>query len=51
MTTIMILRRSRTMLVLFWAVLLLCLVPFFFLNYGGAWLHRLAEIFPLTYPK
>ncbi|MCP4545304.1 MAG: hypothetical protein GY835_02420 [bacterium] len=46
-----ILRYARQAVVLLWALLLTWLVPVFFMNYGGSWLHKLAEIFPLTYPK
>ncbi len=50
MTLIAIPRILRTVLVVIWALALLVLVPVFFLNYGGGWLHRLAESWPLIYP-
>jgi hypothetical protein len=50
MTRIAILRRVKTVLIVVWALSLLALVPVFFLSYGGGWLHRLAELWPLVYP-
>jgi len=50
MTPAPILRRLRTLLVVAWALGLVFLVPVFFLNYGGGWLRRLAELWPLAYP-
>ncbi|MBN1826636.1 MAG: hypothetical protein JW958_10240 [Candidatus Eisenbacteria bacterium] len=40
----------RMSLVFAWAIALALLVPFFFLNYGGRWLLRVAEHWPLTHP-
>lgn len=44
------LARIRTLLVVLWALALALLVPFFFLNYGGRWLLRVAELWPLEHP-
>ena len=43
--------RLRVLLVIVWASLLALLVPVFFMNFGGGWLHRLAELWPLAYPS
>lgn len=42
--------KLKTVAVLTWAVALALLVPFFFFNYGGRWLLRVAELWPLTHP-
>jgi hypothetical protein len=40
----------RILAVILWAVVLALLVPVFFFNYGGRWLLRLAELWPLNRP-
>ena len=40
----------KTLIVITWALALALLVPFFFFNYGGHWLHRVAEFWPLSHP-
>jgi hypothetical protein len=40
----------RAVLVIAWAVALALLVPLFFFNFGGQWLHRIADFWPLNYP-
>lgn len=42
--------RIRAFLVFLWAIALALLVPFFFINYGGRWLYKIAEIWPLRHP-
>lgn len=42
--------RLRTLLVFFWALALALLVPLFFFNYGGRWLLRVADFWPLQHP-
>ena len=44
-----LLAKLRTLLVIIWALLLAVLVPLFFFNYGGQWLRRVAEFWPLTH--
>ena len=45
--TLKILRSLRIILVFIYAVLLLILIPLFFLNYNGEWLHKVAEALPV----
>ena len=42
--------KLRIAAVFAWALALALLVPAFFFNYGGRWLCRVAEFWPLTYP-
>ena len=41
------LKKLRTILVYLYALFLLYLIPTFFFNYGGAWLNKIAELFPI----
>ena len=40
----------RMVLGFLWAIALALLVPLFFFNYGGGWLLRVAEFWPLHHP-
>lgn len=42
--------KLRTLLVIIWALALALLVPFFFFNYGGGWIHTVAAFWPLSRP-
>lgn len=42
--------RIRTLVVIIWAIALALLVPVFFFNYGGGWIHKVAAFWPLSHP-
>lgn len=44
-----ILRILRIVLVFIYALVLLLLIPAFFMNYDGAIMRKAAEVFPLKY--
>ncbi len=44
-----IIRHLRRYVVLAYAIFLIGLITVYFFNYGGRWLHTVAEKFPLTY--